>query len=147
MRGSTLIIAIILAPLGAFGAPRSDGVAIRQSKFCERSSPAPPDAEVKARHDKFVDAFLVKKDVVEAFTYIAADYINNGAANGAQGALDFLSRVWKNQTIAIHRTQYNNNTSLLNYDGSYGKNIIDRYRWTGGCIAEHWDRGEVWPAS
>ncbi|KAK0745841.1 hypothetical protein B0T18DRAFT_324674 [Schizothecium vesticola] len=120
-------------------------LATAQSKFCERSTPAPPDDEVKARHEKFVDAFLVKKDVVEAFTYIASDYINNGARGGAQGALDFLSRVWTNQTITVRRTHYATNTSRLNYDGAYGKNIIDRYRWEGGCIAEHWDRGEVWP--
>jgi hypothetical protein len=50
-------------------------LATAQSKFCERSTPAPTDDEVKARHEKFVDAFLVKKDVVEAFTYIASDYI------------------------------------------------------------------------
>jgi hypothetical protein len=83
--------------------------------------------------------------------------------------------VWANQTITVRRTHYAANTSRLNYDGAYGKNIIDRYRWEGGCIAEHvgtlpipsgwllskrqlrgfladtatygqkWDRGEVWP--
>jgi hypothetical protein len=83
--------------------------------------------------------------------------------------------VWANQTITVRRTHYAANTSRLSYDGAYGKNIIDRYRWEGGCIAEHvgtlpllragffrndgcrgfladtatygqkWDRGEVWP--
>ena len=77
MRASA-VFATLLATftLPAASAPASD-ISSRQTKgkFCEKVSPAPPDAEIKARHDKFVDAFLVKKDVVEAFTYIAPEYI------------------------------------------------------------------------
>jgi len=74
--------------------------------------------------------------------------------------------VWGNQTITVHRTLYKENYSWLNYAGMAGSNIIDRYRWEGGCIVQHvsvilkvskwvmliwmlhkWDRGEVWPSS
>lgn len=62
---------------------------------------------------------------------------NISSPDGAQRALDFLSRVWNNQNITIHRTLYRNNTSWLNYAGMAGNNIIDRYRWEGGCIVQH----------
>ncbi|KAK5654268.1 hypothetical protein OQA88_7444 [Cercophora sp. LCS_1] len=137
----------LLAPLGVLGAPSGHELVPRQGKFCQKVSPAPSDDQVKAKHDKFVDAFLVKKDIVETFTYIAPEYINNNVSSpdGAQRALDFLSRVWGNQNITIHRTRYRENYSWLNYAGMAGNNIIDRYRWEGGCIVQHWDRGETWP--
>ena len=98
------------------------------------------------------------------------------AQNGAQWALNLLSGFWPSQRITVRRTLYRNNTSWLNYDGSAGSNIIDRYRWEGGCIVEHvsfptqvflgtgcakltvrtansdgpswqWDAGERWPAT
>lgn len=45
------------------------------AKFCKKIVPAPEDDEISARHEKFADAFLVKKDVRLAFTYIAPEYI------------------------------------------------------------------------
>ncbi|KAK5651283.1 hypothetical protein OQA88_12627 [Cercophora sp. LCS_1] len=46
-------------------------------KFCDKVSAAPSDEVVKAKpkHDKFVNAFLFKKDIFETFTYIAPEYI------------------------------------------------------------------------
>lgn len=26
-----------------------------------------------------------------------------------------------------------------------GKDVVDRYRWNGNCIVEHWDQGEKMP--
>lgn len=72
-----LSLVVSLAGLGV-GAPAAHGITeIRQTKgkFCEKSTAPLLDSDVRARHDKFVDAFLVKKDVVEAFTYIAPEYI------------------------------------------------------------------------
>jgi len=79
MHSPTLILSLVvsLAGLGV-GAPAAHGIIdIRQTKgkFCEKSTAPLLDSDVRARHDKFVDAFLVKKDVVEAFTYIAPEYI------------------------------------------------------------------------
>ena len=62
---------------------------------------------------------------------------NPMAQNGAQWALNLLGGIWGGQNIRVRRTLYRNNTSWLNYDGSFGSNIIDRYRWEGGCIVEH----------
>jgi hypothetical protein len=43
---------------------------------CVRMNPAPSQDETKARFDKFVQAFVgPKKDISEAFKYIANDYI------------------------------------------------------------------------
>ena len=42
---------------------------------CKHISPPPSEAEMKGRHDKFVQAFLVDKDIVAAFTYIGSTYI------------------------------------------------------------------------
>ncbi|KAK4450165.1 hypothetical protein QBC34DRAFT_297666 [Podospora aff. communis PSN243] len=145
---SLTTLTAVLACLASPAATASAIIAPRQGKFCEKVSPAPPDDVIKARHDKFVEAFLVKKDINETFTYIAPEYINNNVTSpdSAQRALDFLARVWGNQNITIHRTRYKENYSWLNYAGMAGSNIIDRYRWEGGCIVQHWDRGEVWPA-
>ena len=59
------------------------------------------------------------------------------AQNGAEWARNFLSGVWSNQNINVKRTLYRDNTSWLNYAGSFGSDVIDRYRWEGGCIVEH----------
>ncbi|KAM7185498.1 hypothetical protein V8F33_012385 [Rhypophila sp. PSN 637] len=162
MKFSTLLAAV--APLTVLAAPVAVetesiwALAARQAgqvnapgdaKFCNKVDPAPSEEEIQARHDKFVDAFLVKKDVKLAFTYIAPEYINHNpmAQNGAQWALNLLGGIWGGQNIRVRRTMYRDGMSYLNYDGSYGSNIIDRYRWEGGCIVEHWDAGEKWPAN
>ncbi|KAK3319853.1 hypothetical protein B0T19DRAFT_273419 [Cercophora scortea] len=142
----TILLTAALTPLAVLAAPVALGA--RGDKFCAKIFPAPGDAEVKNRHDKFVDAFLVKKDVALAFENIAPEYVNHNpfAQNGAAWALNFLKDIWGSQQITIRRTLYRNNTSWINYDGSWGT-IIDRYRWEGGCIVEHWDSGETWPTS
>jgi len=79
------IFATLLATLAlpAYGTPTGE-IAARQQvqgKFCEKVFPAPSDDVIKARHDKFVDAFLVKKDIVETFSYIAPEYIVGHSTN------------------------------------------------------------------
>ena|ERR1700742_2813885 len=69
------LMALVVMPLGAFGSlqPRQR---LPAPPPCKRMSPAPSEAETKARFDKFVQAFVgPKKNISEAFTYIAADYI------------------------------------------------------------------------
>lgn len=152
---ASLVLALAaLTPLGALAAPAAPVVGVvdsavlspRQVKFCEKSATEPTEAETKARFDKFADAFLVKKDLVEAFSYIAPEYINHNPAarNGAQFAFDFLSPIWPSQRITVIRTLFRGNQGWLNYRNSFGT-IVDRYRWERGCIVEHWDAGEQMP--
>lgn len=42
---------------------------------CERADPEPTEEETKGRFDKFANAFIVTKNITEAFEYIAEDYI------------------------------------------------------------------------
>jgi hypothetical protein len=74
MHVSSAVATLLALTIPVTGAPTTL-LSTRQGKFCEKTFPAPPDDVIKARHDKFVDAFLVKKDIVETFTYIAPEYI------------------------------------------------------------------------
>lgn len=141
------VFAVVL-PFGALAVP-VDGA----STILFRQSPRPPPCvsranvtleETRTRFEKFANAFLVTKNITEAFTYIREDYINNGAPTGSAAAWNFLSPIWGNQNITVIRTRFDGRMSWLNYQSAFG-NIIDRFRWDGGCIAEHWDRGETWP--
>lgn len=85
MRFSTILAAV--SPLTVLSAPVAvdeSSLVARQvgqvggngdAKFCTKVFPAPDDDEIKARHEKFADAFLVKKDLRLAFTYVAPEYI------------------------------------------------------------------------
>ncbi|KAH8881120.1 hypothetical protein GQ53DRAFT_788236 [Thozetella sp. PMI_491] len=115
----------------------------RHTKTC----PPPTEAETKERFDKFANAFLVTKNITEAFEYISDGYINHRAPkNGAGPAWDFLSPIWANQTIEVLGTTFKGEMGWLHYKSGYGE-IVDRYRWEGGCIAEHWDQGEKYPSN
>ena len=89
MRAPTLLL--LAAPLLALAVPgrvttaldianiANGGVDKRQAPPrpppCQRADPPPTEEETSARFDKFVDAFVVNKNISEAFTYIAEDYI------------------------------------------------------------------------
>ncbi|KAH6872735.1 hypothetical protein BKA58DRAFT_438837 [Alternaria rosae] len=155
MRFTTLVCAI-LAPLAALAAPaelhsRSDILAARQAR---PTKPAPcvrvmntTEAQTATRAEAFAQAFIYKKDISEAFKYIAKDYINHNPAaqNGSDSAWNILSPIWSSQSITPLRTAFKSPQSWLNYrTGSFGE-VVDRFRWEGGCIAEHWDQGERFP--
>jgi hypothetical protein len=53
----------------------SDRQAPKAPPPCQPLSPAPTEDETRARFDKFANAFLVTKNITEAFTYISAGYI------------------------------------------------------------------------
>jgi hypothetical protein len=62
---------------------------------------------------------------------------NPAAQNGFDSAWNILSPIWKNQQITPLRTKFNGTQGWLNYKtGSFGE-VVDRYRWEAGCIAEH----------
>lgn len=87
MRFTTLVCAM-LAPLIALAAPaeihsRSDILAARQAR---PTKPAPcvrvmntTEAQTATRAEAFAQAFIYKKDISEAFKYIAKDYIVRGS--------------------------------------------------------------------
>ncbi|KAI1243978.1 hypothetical protein MGN70_013846 [Eutypa lata] len=84
-------LAVLLAPLGALAGPMSrlSSRQLEQPPPCVREDPPPSEAETKARFDKFANAFIVTKNITEAFLYIADDYINHNPAaeNGAKSAV------------------------------------------------------------
>ncbi|RYP50952.1 hypothetical protein DL768_003618 [Monosporascus sp. mg162] len=147
-------LVVFLAPLASLAAPAGDPAAgalsarqqLQQPPPCVRVTPEPSPAETEARFDAFANAFLVTKNITEAFLYIAEDYINHNpfADNGAKAAWDILSPIWGSQSITVLRTKFEGNQGWLNYRSGFGT-IVDRFRWEGGCIAEHWDAGEVFP--
>ncbi|KAI5855070.1 hypothetical protein GGS23DRAFT_445888 [Durotheca rogersii] len=152
----TTLLAVASAPLAALAAPVPVPLAAvaaliaRQgtSKFCERITPAPSAEETEKRFNEFADLFLVKKDVYKAFEYILPEYINHNplAQNGAQNALNILGPIWGSQSITVLATKFEGPMSWLNYRSGFGT-IVDRYRWEDGCIIEHWDQGERFPAN
>ncbi|KAI1768427.1 hypothetical protein GGR53DRAFT_409596 [Hypoxylon sp. FL1150] len=171
MRASFLL-AVASAPLAALATPLPSIAALlaRQGtpKFCERITPAPTLEETEARFNEFAYLFLVQKDIYRAFEYISPEYIvrlrdhsyarlrlanwkifknhNPAARNGAQNALNILGPVWRSQSITVLRTKFEGDMSWLDYRNSF-REIVDRFRWKDGCIIEHWDQGERFPAS
>ncbi|KAF2839727.1 hypothetical protein M501DRAFT_973386 [Patellaria atrata CBS 101060] len=152
----SLLLPALLAPLGALAAPapiEHSALVERQQrptkpKPCQPMVPAPTEEETKARHEKFAHAFLVTKNITEAFTYINQGYINHNPAaqNGFDSAWNILSPIWGNQQITVLRTTFKGNQGWLNYRSGFGT-VVDRYRWEAGCIAEHWDQGEQFPSN
>lgn len=149
------ILAVCLAPLAVLAAPAEPlhhaTLARRQAR---PTKPVPcvrqmntTEAETKTRSDAFAQAFIYKKDISEAFKYISKDYINHNPAaqNGSDSAWNILSPIWGSQTITPLRTAFKAPQSWLNYrTGSFGE-VVDRYRWEGGCIVEHVSHGVVQP--
>jgi predicted SnoaL-like aldol condensation-catalyzing enzyme len=141
------ILSILPAPLGVLAAPVEVGsnvaaLAVRQA----RPQKPPPcvrrmnttEPETKIRSDAFAQAFIYDKDISEAFKYISQDYINHNPAaqNGFDSAWNILSPIWGSQNITPLRTAFKYPQSWLNYRSGFGE-VVDRYRWEGGCIVEH----------
>ncbi|KAI6364798.1 hypothetical protein MCOR25_005590 [Pyricularia grisea] len=119
-----------------------------RATFCKKVDPPPSEEETAMRFTKFADAFIVRKDIDAAFSYIAPEYINHNptAKDGAQFAYDLLKPFWASQQITVLGTLYRHPQGWLNYRSAFGT-IVDRYRWEGGCIVEHWDSGEQMPSN
>ncbi|KAK8878886.1 snoal-like polyketide cyclase family protein [Apiospora arundinis] len=117
---------------------------------CVAMTPAPSVEETKARFDKFAHAFLVTKNLTEAFEYISASYRNHNpfaSGDGPGPALDVLGPIWPRTQITVLGTTFNRPMSWLHYRNSMTGEIVDRYRWDAGCIVEHWDQGEKYPGT
>ncbi|KAK1759967.1 hypothetical protein QBC47DRAFT_420781 [Echria macrotheca] len=155
-----ILTAVLATPGATFGAPVEPGTAdvavltARQARKqpppCTRQNPAPSEESLKARFDTFVQAFVGpagRKNITEAFEYIVEDYINHNpiAQNGAKSAWDILSGIWHNFDHRLLRSTISGDTSWVEYNS--GSVIVDRFRWEGGCIVEHWDVGEKYPVN
>ncbi|OAL44402.1 hypothetical protein IQ07DRAFT_250772 [Pyrenochaeta sp. DS3sAY3a] len=153
-----LLVSALLAPLAVLAAP-IDASAMDVADLVarqQRPTKPPPcvrvanttEEQTKTRSEAFAQAFIYKKDITEAFKYIAQDYINHNPAaqNGFDSAWNILSPIWGSQNITPLRTLFRTPQSWVNYRSGFGE-IVDRFRWEGGCIAEHWDQGEKFPAT
>jgi predicted SnoaL-like aldol condensation-catalyzing enzyme len=144
-----ILLTALLAPLTILSAPIEE----RQSRPtkpppCVRR-PNTTEPETKLRSDAFARAFIYQKDITTAFTYITNDYINHNpsAQNGFDSAWNILSPIWGSQSITPLRTAFRAPQSWLNYRTQSFGEVVDRYRWEGGCIVEHWDQGEKFPGT
>ncbi|RDL35903.1 Uncharacterized protein BP5553_06515 [Venustampulla echinocandica] len=152
---ATVLLTALLAPLTILAAPapveNAAIISARQGavkpKPCQPITPAPTEEETEARFDKFADAFIVKKNITGAFEYINQAYINHNpmAQNGFDSAWNILSPIWGNQQITVLGTKFQGTQGWLHYRSGFGE-VVDRFRWEAGCIAEHWDQGEKFPA-
>lgn len=57
--------AVVIAQSGSLPAPPP----------CVRTTPAPSECQTEARFNEFANAFIVTKNITEAFTFITEDYI------------------------------------------------------------------------
>ncbi|KAH8788243.1 hypothetical protein F5883DRAFT_657880 [Diaporthe sp. PMI_573] len=146
-------LAALVLPASALPEPPTRVLAARQSCVtpppCQAINPPPTAAETEQRFNKFADEFLVKKNLTAAFEFISSTYINHNpfAADGPNAALDFLCPVWPGTQITVLRTKYIDPQGFLNYQASGIGDVVDRFRWEAGCIVEHWDQGEQFPAN
>ncbi|KAF2866483.1 hypothetical protein BDV95DRAFT_583967 [Massariosphaeria phaeospora] len=75
-----LLIGSLAAPTPSELEARHSSLEARQQqptkpKPCLRITPEPTANETRTRHDKFTWAFIYRKNITEAFEYIAQDYI------------------------------------------------------------------------
>ena len=81
-----ILSSLLIAPLAVLATPSPvvdprapsrvvEARAVVTPPPCKAISPPPTEAETKARHDAFASAFLVRKNLTEAFTYISSTYI------------------------------------------------------------------------
>ncbi|KAF9692513.1 hypothetical protein EKO04_009686 [Ascochyta lentis] len=152
----TLISFNLLALTSALAFPGSAAPASDVALQTRQDAPVKPppcvrkphttEKQTYKRHEAFTRAFVYERDISEAFRYIAKDYINHNplAKNGSDSAWDLLSPIWNSQNLTVLRTTFISPQGFLNYKSSFGE-VVDRFRWEEGCIAEHWDQGEVFP--
>jgi hypothetical protein len=144
----TDFLSALCVPLAIFAAPNHLGTTVfgLTKRQARPQKPIPcvrllntTEAETKTRSDAFAQAFIHNKDITEAFKYISKDYINHNPAaqNGSDSAWIILSPIWGSQNITPLRTTFKNPQSWLNYRTSGFGEVVDRYRWEGGCIIEH----------
>ncbi|KAH6638852.1 hypothetical protein C7974DRAFT_421510 [Boeremia exigua] len=147
----SLWLTALIAPIATIAAP-TNAVESRQTGLvkpapCVRNSKTTV-SQTKSRSKAFARAFIYDQDISKAFEYIVSDYINHNplAQNGSDSAWGILSPIWAAQDMTPLRTTFKNPQSWLEYNNTAFGVVVDRFRWEGGCIVEHWDQGEVFPS-
>ncbi|PSN74304.1 hypothetical protein BS50DRAFT_627642 [Corynespora cassiicola Philippines] len=155
-----LLASALLAPVGILAAPTAGSIdgtsalALEQRQAspprpepCVRQTPEPCENITAARHAEFAQAFIYDQNITKAFEFIAEDYINHNPAaeNGFDSAWNILSPFWGTQEITPFRHTFISPQGWVNYNTTGFGEVVDRFRWEGGCIAEHWDQGEQYP--
>ncbi|KAK4205571.1 hypothetical protein QBC40DRAFT_162612 [Triangularia verruculosa] len=115
----------------------------RRPTPCVRD-PAATQEETTARFAEFVEVFVgSRKNISRAFEFINH---NPMAQNGHAAAWNILGNMWGGIQHRYIRSTIRGDMSWVNYSAPGFGTIVDRFRWEGGCIAEHWDQGERYPA-
>ncbi|KAK0639407.1 hypothetical protein B0T16DRAFT_243454 [Cercophora newfieldiana] len=156
-----IFTSVLLVPLAALAAPTqaasgtlrtppTRSINTRQVVTpapCAPLNPPPTEEEMKERFDKFANAFLVTKNLTEAFSYISASYKQHrpGVQDGPNFVLDVLGPIWPTINITNQRWTSKGDYGWLNYKTSAFGEIVDKYKFEAGCITEHWDDGEAFP--
>jgi predicted SnoaL-like aldol condensation-catalyzing enzyme len=153
----SLLSAGLLAPLTALAAPATDAAGVpydylnKRENLCNLSAPpvlCVPNAsvtpeETAIRAYKFYRAFVVDGDPRTMFSLIDNEYIqhNPGYRSGPQAiwSLFCAGRKIGTEQSTSHCFVPSTNMSYARYA------TIDRWRWVGGCVHEHWDQGERFP--
>ncbi|KAF5340366.1 hypothetical protein D9611_007900 [Ephemerocybe angulata] len=143
-------LATLIVPLAALAAPAHEFTlearAVKPKPCVRQLNPAPTPEETSLRHDAFAQSFIYKRNITAAFEFIAQDYINHNpsAQNGFDYAWNVLNGFWDTQSLTPVRHTFKSPYGWVNYRSGFGA-IVDRFRWEGGCIVEHWDAGEQYP--
>ncbi|KAK1752863.1 hypothetical protein QBC47DRAFT_404220 [Echria macrotheca] len=149
----SLLFAAALAPITALAAPSSNGYydLFKRENLCNlKTPPGPcqPNASVTAEETavlayKFYRAFVVDGDPQTMFSLIDKDYIQHhqGYASGPGGIWSLFCSGRKIGSEASTSWCFDASTNM-----SYAQySTVDRWRWVGGCVHEHWDTNEKMP--
>ncbi|KAI3336991.1 hypothetical protein HD806DRAFT_542727 [Xylariaceae sp. AK1471] len=149
------LVAAILAPT-SLAAPARDisthnEALWKRENLCSLKSPpalCQPNANVTVeetaqRAYKFYRAFVVDGDPRTMFSLIDSSYIQHhpGYASGPQTIWTLFCNGNKIASEQNSGWCFDASTNM-----SYARySTIDRWRWVGGCVHEHWDQGETIP--
>ncbi|KAF2467136.1 uncharacterized protein BDR25DRAFT_345279 [Lindgomyces ingoldianus] len=154
----TLLSAAILAPMCGLAAPAGDFSATyhvldkKGDNLCNQYKSPPqlctPDltvtvAQTAERAYKFYKAFVVDGDARTMFSLIDNSYIQHhaGYANGPQAIWSLFCNGKPVGTAGNSAWCFDASTNM-----SYARySTVDRWRWVGGCVHEHWDSNEKIP--
>ncbi|KAK3986460.1 hypothetical protein QBC44DRAFT_248117 [Cladorrhinum sp. PSN332] len=152
----TLLSTALLAPLAAVAAPTgTDPTAlsdiVKRENLCHLKAPpvlCTPNAsvtveETAVRAYKFYRAFVTDGDPRTMFSLIDNVYQQHhpGYASGPQAIWSLFCNGRKIGSESSTAWCFDASTNM-----SYAQySTVDRWRWVGGCVHEHWDQGERIP--
>ncbi|KAK4038383.1 hypothetical protein C8A01DRAFT_48016 [Parachaetomium inaequale] len=152
------LTAALLAPIGSLAAPAGNAVSVPQfqplyarENLCSLKSPpqlCTPNAsitveETALRAYQFYRAFVVDGDPRTMFSLIDDVYQQHhpGYASGPQTIWSLFCNGRPLGTEQGTSWCFDASTNM-----SYAQySTVDRWRWVGGCVHEHWDQGEKIP--